>query len=896
MIALIQSSAFKASPFTKVLYLAFAVALFCNVHVDTVNAADDTTRRLRTSVARMNHWLGSGAKARTWRKFLNLNVLDSQAAKGEQANPETLRNILARFEQDHDSLDHSVFREVSSAIEAQIKQIETTRTPQFSDIQSATSQAIGSFQKPTKAQLEYDRDIARYELEVLKKTYRRDYGSRMRAEVFHKLKLDSAIDFLSDLKIEFPPEVSIGKMNSMIRDERKRLEEVQDKIDALPFESPKEDSDEEEPEDLDIELSPLELSPPGPDVDDEDDRKSLLAKKEAITKRIGELRKKGSEILTKDRPRLLRRRDAGRELRRISQRFRLLSKKRMDPSFAAARVAIDRFADSFQYATEDNIQQEYLEEVEQLNKLIPSLDDPNARYSHAKIANILHWLESRQQLSDLGVAIRRRYSNPNAYASVSSKIIQGLTTQTSSEYERVAEDFLGRFARGLQYTTTTVNVVPVDNPDQVHVSILLNGTASADTYVRERSFRINSTATGHLSARRDLFANLSGLFATSASANANMSTQFGGINSSCGLVQRFARKSFDKEQARSNAESSRRAKERLESRFVSETSSVIDGAIEQVESLASEAREYSAFLPQVFFRSFSQRIEAVVKKDTRHAFAAPNHPTYQVAGSDVQLKIHESLPSNYLDPIFAGKEFTQAELLEELKSYTGDLDFEIPEPDEDAEPVEEFTVRFAEIRPIQIEFTDNRLGITITGTRFEQGERAITTSVAIKLKFKIVNRDGKLFIKPDGTPEIDLAEGEEPGAESIAFAKILEEQLADLVKESGQEGFELPPNLIPSIPQLKDVSLLQSLQLGLLETRDGWLYVGWNWQGGTLNTPAIWNEVVVNEFDPLYLPDLAPPPEDESVLIVEPLPELSAPTAPVSTNGVLNHVETGLGR
>ena len=68
--------------------------------------ADDTTQRLRTSVARMNHWLGSGSKAQTWRKILSLNVLDSQTAKGEQADPQTLRQLLTGFDQKHKSLQN----------------------------------------------------------------------------------------------------------------------------------------------------------------------------------------------------------------------------------------------------------------------------------------------------------------------------------------------------------------------------------------------------------------------------------------------------------------------------------------------------------------------------------------------------------------------------------------------------------------------------------------------------------------------------------------------------------------------------------------------------------------------------------------------------------------------
>ena len=113
----------------------------------------------------------------------------------------------------------------------------------------------------------------------------------------------------------------------------------------------------------------------------------------------------------------------------------------------------------------------------------------------------------------------------------------------------------------------------------------------------------------------------------------------------------------------------------------------------------------------------------------------------------------------------------------------------------------------------------------------------------------------------------------------------------------------MPANLLPAIPQLENIDLIKSLQLGLLEFRDGWLYLGWNYQGGSTNTPAIWNEVVVEQFDSLYHPDamptqptqpteapelIAPPEPDESktVLYLQPILEGEPISEPVVIGGV----------
>lgn len=225
-------------PSVLMFFLVFLLLIPQNV------SAQDTTDRLRTSVARMNSWLGVGEKAQTWRRILNLNVLDSQAAKGEQADVNTLRGLLGRFENNGESVGHPVFQEVKAAITNHVAQLYRVQTQELFDLQFAAQQAIAKFEPPTVEALELSRDYARYELQVLKKVYRRDLDSRTRAEIFYKLKLNDTIKLLSDLKVELPPEVSLGKMRSMRKDEEDRLEEIEDRIDALPIETPEEDENE----------------------------------------------------------------------------------------------------------------------------------------------------------------------------------------------------------------------------------------------------------------------------------------------------------------------------------------------------------------------------------------------------------------------------------------------------------------------------------------------------------------------------------------------------------------------------------------------------------------------------------------------------------------------------
>lgn len=194
--------------------------------------------------------------------------------------------------------------------------------------------------------------------------------------------------------------------------------------------------------------------------------------------------------------------------------------------------------------------------------------------------------------------------------------------------------------------------------------------------------------------------------------------------------------------------------------------------------------------------------------------------------------------------------------------------------------MEEFSITFPKVRPIQVKFNDNRIGVTITGTQFEQGDNKISTRLEISVSLKVVNRDGKLFAIPAGDPTVELSTDEEPGAESITVAKILEKRLKEGFEESGDKGFELPPNLLPEIPQLESVDVIKSLQLGLFELKDGWLYLGWNYRGGSVNTPAIWKEFTIDGFEHQYRPS-------ESAVLIEQQAPTVIDTAPIAQEEII---------
>jgi len=802
------------------------VAIVTVVGQNVSTASAQSTVDLQNAVYRMNAWLSGDEYSEGWRKYLYLNLLDAQAALGDQADLETLQKIHRRFESNVDGLDAVEFRDVRIAIE---RQIDALKCVAASDLNWMVDQVASQYRPIEIEDLQRARDEAVYELRLLKKYYRKTMGSRKRANLFYDLQLNEQIEELSALEFELPPAISVGKTTSQIRDEREMLKEVQRQIDAIPVSDDKDDQGPEPDDSL--------VLPPEPDTGDSS-LEELKAKKERIEKRIDELKEMRLDLAEKDRRRVEARKKILRRLAEFNSGYRDLAEKRFDPYFLSTALVAERFNFLYFYGTDDNLQEEYLSRVQALKENIASSSDMSDRQSHAELGKLIQWFESANQLPHVVSAVRARFSNPNAYFSVSSNMINQIAGQDVSERQRIKQTIFGRIIRGVANVNGNVQVQLNPDPHQANVTIRLIGSITSQTYTRERKFRIDVSASGSYSGRRDIYANVGGFYADLAEVNACVLSSYGGISSNIALVQNLAAKSFAKGKSKADVESSRRTREQIREMFEAQTDEALAAGHEQFDRLQEMMIDKQSLVPAAYWRTYGDRIEIVATKQNQGSLAAAAPALSYGSSRDVQAKVHETMLSNYLDPIFAGKTFTNKELEDEaIKRFN----LQTPEDQGELDPDEEFSITFSRVRPIQIEFEGNRLAVTVTGVRFSQAGRAIRAGLKFRVQFKLENVNGQLELRRDGPAAIDYLDPDKKDAKLVAFRSLIEKKLNEGLKDD--EGFPIPPNLIP-VGQLENAELAERLLLSQLRFEDGWAYIGWDYAAGgypmmPVDVPAI---------------------------------------------------------
>lgn len=782
-----------------------------------------STQRLQSVLRQLNVSLANHAQAEQLRRDLRLNILESQSARGEQADVLLLSDIHGRFVEVSRKYDQAIFAQVAQAIQ---QQIDLLQAAQSIDVAQALQNAGERYRPITVELMVQQRDMARRELQLLKRFYRATLPSRERADLFYDLQLNDAIEYLGEIEFALAPEVSVGKMTSQIRAVEKQREDVELKIDAIP-------------------------RPADPPTEEDKKNQAKLEvwnkQKSDLDAEIQKLSDERAKIRTADAARRTQRGTTFNTLRRFEQKFNDVSQERGDPYFVSARRTLSQFSRTYFYGTSDNLEEGFRNRLNTLSADLATMGGDDPRSAAAKVGSSLRWLEDTNQVPEIVAAIRAQHSMPNAYVSISSNLLNRVGSRPVLERQVVRENVGGRLIRGNARTDGFVTIQLYDDPDQIHANINLSGSVGSGTYAQQGKTQVFANTYGQVAASRNIFANVGGLFADEASVAATFCSTFAGTNSGLKLVNKIARKKFDEAKAQGVRFTTKQAKEQLKESFTKQTDDALVQGRGQMAKLKERMVAESQYIPEIYARTFSSEIMVVAKKSTNAALAAPGLPAPSKVPSDVSVRLHDSTLSIYLDDTFSGKTFTDQELAEEIGRITGDEPVALT-PGDGGEN-ESFSITFAQVRPVQFEFDDNRFSVIVSGRRFAQGDKKINEGLKIILRFKIKKVDGQLMFARDGQAEVEYLEPDKRRPVTIAFRTFL---LGRLNPEDGGQPMEtvLPDNLIPidDVEMLQDSEIARQMELVQFRAEDGWLHIGWNHRlpnsnpNWVVDLPAIWAE------------------------------------------------------
>ena len=723
--------------------ISFVIAIQSFAARSSCLAAPDSERELRRAVARMNSWLGADANARQWRKYLKLNVLDTQAALGYSADVQQLSEIRDRFSSGATGLTHPVFRRVNAAIANHLTNLSKRHT----DIDFELETSRSAFKPTTLDDLELYRARAVYELKLLKKYYKTGLTSRPRALLFYELKPEEQIQFLNAISFELPPERGrvqiqeeidkitrqieminqrIEMLNTQRNQVEKWLEDIQRNGPVLENQEPPGPDDDDgppvpdedgEPEEIANErlgtsTSRIEIIDDAPGQPKQDQleeidsaRMELMNSRQRLEEQIEALKDEIQQLRSSEQERRQRFRVVDRQINDYLDRFDRVLMQRNDIYFANTYEALTSLRKRYLYAANPGTPRTYLARLDDLAKSISPLMESNDRLAAAEVGYLLGWFEDAGQDLGLTAAIKSRYSGPNFQLKISSQLINRFATQRIQQSQRVNENVLGRLIRGDAEVDSTVTIQLQPDPNQLRAAIDFTGGIDANTYTRSGPFTVYAGSRTDFNFRRDIFANVGGFFAGNVYGDLQLGSWLKGIDSQLRLVQKIANKEYCKTKYQSEAISRERTIDKVRPPFEQQTDDALEQGYDAFENFARRQTQTGRLLPALYLQSTHDRVVLTGQRTTQFDLGATNRPQecYSI-GSDLEVRLHESMWSNYASSFVAGRTFSNSEFAEMFAQLGG-------EPADDQEEREEVSITFDDVRPIQFEFEESQFGI-----------------------------------------------------------------------------------------------------------------------------------------------------------------------------------------
>lgn len=488
--------------------------------------------------------------------------------------------------------------------------------------------------------------------------------------------------------------------------------------------------------------------------------------------------------LTADEPEL-------EHLQQVLQQFRDNRQGLELRPFARMRQALRRFLRTSQVAREGMTPERFAERLDDLATQLETYSKEPSGEAASAIGSTLGWLQDAGQVPRLVEAVRRRYALPNLYADLSADFLSAGLADHIYESTYVNENILGTQLKGVATMNGQLQVALVPSPQVAVLDLQLFGNAYSNNRGYNGPVTLSTTGVTSVSAAKRVYIDADGIKAGPVGARCATASQIHDINAKCGLVERIAWKRARAQQNQSQQIASRRAEGRIASRMEYRAGPLLQQANASfVEKFRQPLVRRDAYPDALNFSTSADRLEVRALQAKATQIGAPNQPPSLANSYDINLRVHESLVSNFSEQLVGGMTLTDERLAEVIKEMSGEVPEELQiGPDKDP-----WSITFMADRPVSVHFSGNTLQIRIRGRRFTRNDQEIRNSIQISATYRLADPSASapVFAR-EGEVAVDFLNRERLGITQVAFKTFLRKKFEALFKpEIAAEGLQMP--------------------------------------------------------------------------------------------------------
>jgi hypothetical protein len=362
-------------------------------------------------------------------------------------------------------------------------------------------------------------------------------------------------------------------------------------------------------------------------------------------------------------------------------------------------------------------------------------------------------------LTNLGAAIDTHYRNANMRFAVSEDFIQRFLPEATFQNRPVRETILGARTMGDSQVNTQLSVALQPDPEKWNLKLGLTGVVESQTRSSRGPATFFNASSATVDTARHIVIDEKGLSVLSQEANVSSNdalrgfrTDFDALPILGDIVRYIAREQFDQKRGIAQRIVRRKIARETDKEFDRQLATGITNAESQVEARILNPLGQLDLNPMVVdMKTTESRLVARYRVAGSSQLAA--HTPRPLAPSDALLsfQLHESVINNTIDQIGLGDRYwSLQELCDKLAVSFKQNPWKVPD-----EVPADVKVRFAESRPITIEFDDDRMQLTLRIRDIQHSADIRLNRFVIKVGYKFVPNGLGVELVQDGVVSVD---------------------------------------------------------------------------------------------------------------------------------------------
>lgn len=467
------------------------------------------------------------------------------------------------------------------------------------------------------------------------------------------------------------------------------------------------------------------------------------------------------------------------------------------PQFNAVGKALRNYANVLYASREENLAKKYETSLDDVAKLLAAYQTDPSEENASQIALGLKWLARYGKPTELLLAVREQFGNPNLFVHVDEEFVVHGVRRDLNEQTPVNDFILGTTIRGTGHTVGRLDAELRPSSDKAMLDLMLSGSTSSRTVGTNRSALIYSAGNTTISGFKRLTIDEHGITASPSTASAKTDARITGIGSTRGgiagcIVTKVATKKAAQSKGQATAIAMQHAESRIRERLDAEAARQLEVSNRDLRVKFRDPLKRVGTYPALLkLNSTDDDLNVVALEAGWTQLGAAGDPPTLNGGHALVVVGHESAANNTGNTMFSGRTVHDYEIRNEIIRRRGSLPDEMKD-DEDRDP---WSISFIDDQPIHLRIADGGFNVLLKFRQFTSGERELKrVNVAASYKAEkdgtrlVLVRQGDLVIKREGEKE-----GEKIPIGEVALRSILRKKFSKLFKERIEgEGLEMP--------------------------------------------------------------------------------------------------------